>query len=74
MLLANANQVVGLRAIDIDLVIVRTDSKHGSTRRVLHSFNPFLRIILCDYDFIDLVDASTNSQSTIIMADSYVTI
>ena len=74
MLLADSNQIVGISAIDVDIVVVRTHCKHGSTGRVLNSLNPLFGVIGSEYDLVELINRSTDCQSAIIMADCDVTI
>jgi len=66
--------IVVVHFIDIDGVIVGTNSKIVSIWRVFNNFDPFLGIFVCCNDLIEFVISSSNCQSTIIVTNSDVTI
>lgn len=74
MLGALSNQRVITGTVDVDVVIVGANSQFSSIWRILHVLNPLSRVIFSGNHIIEIGDSSSDSQSTIVVADSDVTI
>ena len=55
--------------IDVDVVIVRTNSQSVSAWAVLQAFNPFLRVFVSGNNLVKLAQTSSDGEGTIIVTN-----
>lgn len=55
--------------IDIDYVVMRSNSKHTTIWRILNSFNPLFWVSVCSNNVVKLINSSSDGQCAIIVSD-----